>query len=103
MLTETRHPSRFMSSKRVGLTLARNQSGDRDISGGITKASDVTLLRALCLAAKVIMHEDGFPDDWRPLDIAETMGRAGRAPWRRGTGHGGPCPAHQRDPAPDRD
>ncbi|MFN4061121.1 MAG: transposase [Paracoccus hibiscisoli] len=101
MLMKTGHPSRFASSKRVGLTLACKQSGDRDIFGGITKTGDVTLRRVLCRAATVMMHEDGFPDAWRPLDMAETMGSAGRAPQRRGTGHGGPCPAHQRDPAPD--
>ncbi|ODT60764.1 MULTISPECIES: transposase [Paracoccus] len=101
MLMKTRHPSRFASSKRVGLTLACNQSGDRDIFGGITKAGDVTLRRVLCREATVMMHEDGFPDDWRPLDMAETMGSTGRAPPRRETGHGGPCPAHQRDPALD--
>nr|WP_240769051.1 IS110 family transposase [Paracoccus liaowanqingii] len=53
-------PSRFTSSKKVGpwvgLTLSRNQSGERDISGGITKAEDVNLGRALCQAATVMMH-----------------------------------------------
>ena len=45
-------PSRFTSSKKVGpwvgLTPSRNQSGERDVSGGITKAGDVNLRRALC-------------------------------------------------------
>lgn len=53
-------PSRFTSSKKVGpwvdLTLSRSQSGERDISGRITKAGDVTLRRALCQAATVMMH-----------------------------------------------
>ena len=53
-------PSRFTSSKKVGpwvgLTPSRNQSGERDISGGITKAGDVNLRRALCQAATVMMH-----------------------------------------------
>ena len=53
-------PSRFTSSKRVGpwvgLTPSRNQSGERDISGRITKAGDVNLRRALCQAATVMMH-----------------------------------------------
>jgi transposase len=51
---------RFTSSKKVepwvGLTPSSNQLGERDISGGITKAGDVNLLRALCKAATVMMH-----------------------------------------------
>ena len=53
-------PARFTSSKKVGpwvgLTPSRNQSGERDISGGITKAGDVNLRRALRQAATVMMH-----------------------------------------------
>lgn len=53
-------PSRFTSSKKVepwvGLTPSRTQSGERDVSGGITKAGDVNLLRALYQAATVILH-----------------------------------------------
>ena len=53
-------PDRFTSSKKVGpwvgLTPSRDQSGERDISGGITKAGDVNLRRALCQAATVMMH-----------------------------------------------
>lgn len=53
-------PGRFTSSKKVGpwvgLTPPRNQSGERDVSGGITKAGDVNLRRALCQAATVMMH-----------------------------------------------
>ena len=53
-------PTRFRSSKRVGpwvgLTPSRNQSGERDVSGGITKAGDVNLRRALCQAATVTMN-----------------------------------------------
>jgi transposase len=53
-------PARFTSSKRVGpwvgLTPSRNQSGERDVSGGITKAGDVILRRALCQAATVMMN-----------------------------------------------
>lgn len=52
--------ARFTSSKKVwpwvGLPPSRNQSVYRDISGGITKAADVNLRRALCQAATVIMH-----------------------------------------------
>lgn len=53
-------PERFTSSKNigpwVGLTPSRNQSGERDVSGGITKAGDVNLRRALCQAATVMMN-----------------------------------------------
>lgn len=53
-------PSRFPSSKKVGpwvgLTPSQNQSGELDVSGGITKAGDVNLRRALCEAATVMMH-----------------------------------------------
>lgn len=53
-------PTRFTSSKNVGpwvgLTPSRNQSGERDVSGGITKAGDVNLRRALCQAATVMMN-----------------------------------------------
>ncbi|MFT3691169.1 transposase [Paenirhodobacter sp.] len=44
-------PSRFTSSKKVGpwvgLTPSSNQSGERDVSGGITKAGDINLWRTL--------------------------------------------------------
>jgi transposase len=53
-------PTRFTSSKNVGpwagMTPSRNQSGERDVSGGITKAGDVNLRRALCQAATVMLH-----------------------------------------------
>lgn len=53
-------PARFTSSKEVGpwvgMTPSRNQSGERDVSAGITKAGDVNLRRALCQAATVMMH-----------------------------------------------
>lgn len=53
-------PARFTSSKNVGpwvgLTPSRNQSGERDVSGGITKAGDVNLRRALCQAVTVMMN-----------------------------------------------
>ncbi|MBB6262541.1 transposase [Paenochrobactrum gallinarii] len=53
-------PSRFTSSKKVGpwvgMTPSRNQSGEHDVSGGITKAGDINLRRALCQAATVMMH-----------------------------------------------
>ena len=53
-------PGRFTPSKTVGpwvgLTPARNPSGERDVSGGITRAGDVNLRRALCQAATVMMR-----------------------------------------------
>lgn len=53
-------PARFASSRkvgpRVGMTTSRNQSGERDVSGGITKAGDVSLRRALCQAANVMIY-----------------------------------------------
>ncbi len=53
-------PTRFRSSKNVGpwagLTPSRSQSGERDVSGGITKAGDVNLRRALCQAATVMLN-----------------------------------------------
>lgn len=53
-------PLRFRSSKNVGpwvgLTPSRSQSGERDVSGGITKAGDVNLRRALCQAAIVMLN-----------------------------------------------
>jgi transposase len=53
-------PARFTSSKKIGpwagLTPSRQQSGERDIAGGITKAGDVGLRRALCQAATVMLH-----------------------------------------------
>lgn len=53
-------PARFASSKNVGpwvgLTPSRSQSGERNVSGGITKAGDVNLRRALCQAATVMMN-----------------------------------------------
>lgn len=53
-------PTRFHSSKNVGpwagLTPSRSQSGERDVSGGITKAGDVNLRRALCQAATVMLN-----------------------------------------------
>jgi transposase len=55
-LTTTRHTSSKKVGPWVGRTPSRNQSGERDISGGITKAGDVNLRRALCQAATVILH-----------------------------------------------
>lgn len=76
-------PARFTSSKKVGpwagLTPSRSQSGERDISGGITKAGDVNLRRALCQAATVMMYEEGQKTvQWT---VFPTIG--GRASWLR--------------------
>lgn len=53
-------PTRFHSSRNVGpwvgLTPSRSQSGERDVTGGITKAGDVNLRRALCQAATVMLN-----------------------------------------------
>ncbi len=57
-------------------TIAQPIRGERDISGGIPKAGDVNLRRALCQAATVMMHG-------RTFGMAEHLGRACRAPpWR---------------------
>jgi len=53
-------PGRFRSSRDVGpwagLTPRREQSGERDVSGRITKAGDASLRTALFNAATVLMH-----------------------------------------------
>lgn len=76
-------PARFTSSKKVGpwvgLTPSRNQSGERDVSGGITKAGDVNRRRALCQAATVMMYEEGQKTDRRTA--FPTIG--GGASWLR--------------------
>ena len=56
-------PERFRRSKDVGpwvgLTPGRNQSGERDTVGGITKAGDAGLRAALYQAATVMLHHGG--------------------------------------------
>jgi len=56
-------PGRFRSSKHVdpwvGPTPSRHQSEERDVIGGITKAGDLNLRRALCQAATVMLHRAG--------------------------------------------
>ena len=73
-------PARFRSSKRigpwVGLTPSRNQSGERDVSGGITKAGDVNLRRALCQAATVMMNRGR--STWLRTWAAQLAQRRGR-------------------------
>ncbi|WP_306132977.1 IS110 family transposase [Roseivivax marinus] len=73
-------PSRFSSSKKVGpwagLTPSRNQSGERDVSGHITKAGDVGLRRALCQAATVMMNRG--PSTWLRTWATQVARRRGR-------------------------
>lgn len=73
-------PVRFTSSKKVGpwvgLTPSRNQSGERDVSGGITKAGDVNLRRALCQAATVMMNRGR--STWLRTWAAQIARRRGR-------------------------
>lgn len=56
-------PERFRRSNgigpKVGLTPGRNQSGERDIVGAITKAGDAGLRTALYQAATVILNRTG--------------------------------------------
>jgi transposase len=47
------------SQRSYGNPPSRNQSGARDVSGGISNAGDVNLRRALCQAATVVMDEEG--------------------------------------------
>ena len=58
-------PGRFRRSKDVGpwvgLTPGRNQSGERDVVGQITKAGDAGLRMALYQAATVMLHR-GAPN-----------------------------------------
>ena len=73
-------PARFTSSKKmrpwVGLMPSRNQSGEREVSGGITKAGDVKLRRALRQAATVMMNRgrSTWPRTWA-AQIARSRGR----------------------------
>ena len=54
------HPARFSDCRTVGahfgLTLRRFQSGKTDGSGGISRAGDAGVRRALCQAANVLIH-----------------------------------------------
>ncbi|AJE46573.1 transposase IS116/IS110/IS902 family protein [Celeribacter indicus] len=74
-------PARFRSSKRVGpwvgLTPSRNQSGERDVSGGITKAGA-----------------------W-PIDLAENVGSPTRAAARTQSCDGRPRTPHRCHTASD--
>jgi len=80
-------PSRFTSSKKVGpwvgLTPSRNQSGER-----VTKAGDVSLRRALCQAATVMMHRGSstWLRTWQPRSLAVAVRNAPWSPWRGASG-----------------
>lgn len=73
-------PARFRSSKKVGawvgLTPSRHQSGERDVSGGITKAGAVNLRRALCQAATVMVNRGR--STWLRTWAAQVARRCGR-------------------------
>jgi transposase len=77
-------PARFTSSKKigpwVGLTPSRNQSGERDVSGGITKAGDINLRRALCQAATVMMIGGARPGSEHGQHRSHAAA-VGSAPW----------------------
>ena len=53
-------PARFRRTRDIGawtgLTPKRSQSGERDVSGEITRAGDVALRTALFQAATVMLH-----------------------------------------------
>ncbi len=79
-------PVRFTSSKKVGpwvgLTPSRNQSDERDVSGGITKAGDVNLRRALCQAATIMMNR-GHSTWLRTWAHRSHAAAVASAPWWR--------------------
>lgn len=58
-------PSRFRSSRSVGahfgLTPSRQQSGEKDVVGSITRAGDVRVRTALYEAATTMMHRSRKP------------------------------------------
>ena len=59
-VTAVDDPSRFRRSRdigaRAGLTPKRSQSGERDVSGEITRIGDAALLAALFQAATTMTH-----------------------------------------------
>ena len=79
---QRRGPKRVLrASTGFGLTPSRNQSGERDVSGGITKAGDVNLRRALCQAATVMMNR--ARSTWLRTWAAQHAAAVGSAPWWR--------------------
>lgn len=73
-------PERFRSSKDigpwVGLTPRREQSGERDIIGQITRAGDVTLRTALYQAATVMLNRGRA--NWLTAWALRVAGRRGK-------------------------
>ena len=59
-VTAVDDPARFRRARDIGawagLTPKRSQSGERDVSGGITRTGDVALRTALFQAATVMLH-----------------------------------------------
>jgi hypothetical protein len=80
-------PTRFSSSKTAGPwagpTPSRHQSGERDVTGGITRAGDADLRRALCQTATVMMNRGRA--SWLRSWAAQVAKRLGRmvewSPW----------------------
>ena len=60
IVTAVDDPARFRRTRDIGawagLTPKRSQSGERDVSGGITRTGDVALRTALFQAATVMLH-----------------------------------------------
>lgn len=73
-------PTRLSLSRKVGpwvgLPPSRPPSGERDVSGGITRAGDANLRRALCQAATVMMNRGRA--SWLRSWAAQVAKRRGR-------------------------
>ena len=89
-------PGRFRRSKDVGpwvgLTPGRDQSGERDIVGAITKAGDAGLRTALYQAATVMLNRGAS-------ELAEGLGAAPGGAARQEARDRGARPAHRRGSA----
>ncbi len=79
-VTAVDDPTRFRRTRDIGawagLTPKRSQSGERDVSGGITRTGDVALRTALFQAATVMLHASrkmNWPKSWA-LRIATRRG-----------------------------
>ena len=80
-VTAVDDPSRFRRARDIGawagLTPRRSQSGERDVSGGITRTGDVALRTALFQAATVMLHASrkmNWLKSWA-LRVAERRGQ----------------------------
>ena len=73
-------PGRFRRSRDVGpwagLTPKRDQSGERDVIGAITKAGDAGLRTALYQAANIMMHRGG--PNWLKAWALRLAGKRGK-------------------------